>query len=137
MSAAAPFRIARIDHVVFRIRDAERSVRFYQDVLGCRQERRSDELGLIQLRAGDSLIDLVPVDSPLGKPGGEAPGEQGRNVDHVCLRIDPFDEDALRRHLVAHGIEPGDVGQRYGADGMGPSVYIRDPDGNVLELKGK
>jgi glyoxylase I family protein len=125
-----------IDHVVLRVSDVERSLAFYCDVLGCREERRSDALGLIQLRAGRNLIDLVDVDSPLGRAGGEPPGNTGRNVDHVALRIEPFDPDALAAHLEAHGVEPGDVVQRYGAEGNGPSMYVRDPDGNVVELKG-
>ena len=59
--------IRGIDHVVLRVTDVSASLRFYCDVLGCREERRLDELGLIQLRAGAALIDLVPIDSPLGR----------------------------------------------------------------------
>ncbi|UCE84557.1 MAG: VOC family protein [Deltaproteobacteria bacterium] len=130
------FRLLGLDHVVLRVTDVERAIAFYCGVLGCHEERRIEALGLIQLRAGASLIDLVGVDSALGRAGGAAPSDTGRNVDHVCLRIDPFDEAALRTHLEAQGVEPGDVAQRYGADGHGPSMYIRDPDGNVVELKG-
>ena len=129
-------RVLGIDHVVLRVADVERSLAFYCGVLGCQEERRIDALGLIQLRAGRSLIDLVDVASPLGRAGGEPPGKTGRNVDHVALRIEPFDPDALAAHLEAHGVEPGDVAQRYGAEGNGPSMYVRDPDGNVVELKG-
>ncbi len=128
-------RVLGLDHVVVRVRDVEAALRFYQGALGLAIERRSDELGLIQLRAGASLIDLVPVDSPLGRAGGPPPGE-GRNVDHFCLRIEPFDQGALAAQLERHGVAPGDVGRRYGADGFGPSMYVRDPDGNVVELKG-
>jgi catechol 2,3-dioxygenase-like lactoylglutathione lyase family enzyme len=128
-------RIEGLDHVVLRVAEVERSLRFYCGALGCSVERQSEVLGLYQLRAGRSLIDLVAVDSPLGRAGGPAPGP-GRNVDHVALRLESFDEAALRAHLAAHGVEPGDVGQRYGAEGMGPSMYVRDPDGNVVELKG-
>ena len=128
-------RVEGIDHVVLRVGDVERSLRFYCGVLGCSVERQSEALGLYQLRAGRSLIDLVAVDSPLGKAGGPPPGP-GRNVDHVALRLESFDGPALRAHLTEHGVEPGDVGQRYGAEGMGPSLYVRDPDGNVVELKG-
>jgi catechol 2,3-dioxygenase-like lactoylglutathione lyase family enzyme len=88
------------------------------------------------VRAGDSLIDLVPIDQPLGRMGGAGPAFEGRNLDHFAIQIAPFDLDAIRRHLGASGIEIGEVGQRYGAEGSGPSVYIRDPDGNVVELKG-
>ncbi len=131
-----PFELGGLDHVVLRVADPARSVRFYRDVLGCAVERELEALGLIQLRAGRSLIDLVGVETPLGRLGGAAPGPEARNVDHVALRIDPFDEAALRAHLEAHGVEPGEVGRRYGADGFGPSMYVRDPDGNVVELKG-
>lgn len=128
--------IRAIDHVVVRVSDIEASLRFYRDALGCGVERASEALGLYQLRAGTSLIDLVPVTGPLGKLGGAAPGAEGRNVDHVALALGSFDEAALRAHLERHGIEPGDVAERYGAGGMGPSMYVRDPDGNVVELKG-
>jgi glyoxylase I family protein len=92
--------------------------------------------GLIQLRAGQSLIDLVPVDSEMGKIGGAAPGREGRNLEHFCLRIEPFDEPALRNRLAEYGVAAGAVNTRYGAEGFGPSVYITDPEGNVVELKG-
>jgi catechol 2,3-dioxygenase-like lactoylglutathione lyase family enzyme len=128
-------RIEGLDHVVLRVGDVQSSLRFYCDVLGCSLERQSDALGLYQLRAGRSLIDLVAVDSPLGRAGGPPPGP-GRNVDHVALRLAAFDEPALRAHLATHGVEAGDVAPRYGAEGMGPSMYVRDPDGNVVELKG-
>ncbi len=128
--------IRGLDHVVLRVADLERALRFYCDVLGCTEERRLDALGLVQLRAGAALIDLVPVDSPLGRHGGPAPGESGRNVDHFALQLERLDETLLRSHLEAHGIAPGDVAQRYGAQGMGPSMYLRDPDGNTVELKG-
>ena len=128
--------IRRIDHVVLRVRDLDAALGFYVGALGCSEERRIDALGLVQLRAGASLIDLVPVDSPLGKAGGGAPDPAAKNVDHFCLRIEPFDAEALAAHLRANGIEPGAVGERYGADGYGPSMYVRDPDGNVVELKG-
>jgi catechol 2,3-dioxygenase-like lactoylglutathione lyase family enzyme len=125
-----------LDHVVLRVAELERSLRFYCDALGCRVERRLDALGLVQLRAGAALIDLVPVDSPLGRAGGSAPGAAGRNLDHFALQVARFDAEALRAHLAARGVEAGEVAERYGALGMGPSLYLRDPDGNVVELKG-
>ena len=133
---ATPIEIGGLDHVVLRVRDVDAALRFYCDVLGCREERRIENLGLVQLRAGDALIDLVDLGAPLGQAGGAGPGAEGRNVDHFALRLAAFDEARLRSHLEAHGVEPGEVGQRYGAGGMGPSMYIRDPDGNVVELKG-
>ena len=129
-------KIKGLDHVVLRVVDLQRAQHFYGEVLGCREERRLEELGLYQMRAGSALIDLVPVDSALGRTGGCGPGRQGRNMDHFCLRIDPFDVNAIAAHLESHGIEAGEVSTRYGADGNGPSIYIRDPDGNTVELKG-
>ena len=129
-------RIRGLDHVVLRVADLERSLAFYCEVLGCSEERRVDDLGLVQLRAGAQLIDLVDVASPLGRLGGAPPGKEARNVDHFALEIEGFDASAIAAHLEAHGVEPGEVAERYGARGMGPSMYIRDPDGNVVELKG-
>ena len=129
-------KIREIDHVVLRIIDLDAMIRFYTRVLGCTIERRQDEIGLVQLRAGSSLVDLVPVSGKLGKEGGAAPGTQGRNVDHVCFRVEPFDEGAIRAHLAAHGVAAGPVESRYGAEGEGPSIYLKDPEGNALELKG-
>ena len=130
------FTIKAIDHVVLRVADMDRAVRFYCDVLGCHEERRAEAIGLIQLRAGAALIDIVGVGSELGRLGGAGPGPEGRNMDHFCLTIEPFDEAALRAHLADHGIAAGAVKKRYGAEGQGPSLYITDPDGNTVELKG-
>ena len=129
-------QIREIDHLVLRVVDLEAMLRFYCDALGCAVERRQDKIGLIQLRAGRSIIDLVPVEGKLGKAGGVAPGREGRNLDHFCLRVEPFDEADIRRHLESFGIEMGSVEMRYGAEGEGPSVYLTDPEGNVVELKG-
>jgi glyoxylase I family protein len=134
--SAAPFQLLQLDHVVLRVRDPEAMVAFYCDVLGCSVERRQDEIGLIQLRAGRSLIDLVGVDGKLGRMGGAAPGVEGRNMDHLCLRADPFDRDAILAHLRAHDVRIGEFGSRYGAEGEGPSQYLFDPEGNLVELKG-
>lgn len=128
--------IRGIDHLVLRVRDLPRALAFYCDLLGCREERRLEELGLVQLRAGAGLIDLVALDSPLGRAGGAPPGDGGRNVDHFALQLAHFDEERLRAALSAAGVQPGEVARRYGAGGMGPSMYVRDPDGNVVELKG-
>lgn len=128
--------IREIDHVVLRVTDLDAMLRFYAEVLGCPLERSQEEIGLYQLRAGRSLIDLVPVGGKLGAMGGAAPGREGRNMDHLCLRVDPFDADAIRRHLSDHGIDAGEVAMRYGAEGDGPSLYLTDPEGNTVELKG-
>ena len=130
------FRILAIDHVVLRVKDLAGMEAFYCDVLGCTIERERADLGLTQLRAGSSLIDLVPVKGRLGRRGGVAPTIEGRNLDHVCLRIDPFEPKDLLEHLARFGVDAGEVTSRYGADGEGPSVYISDPEGNTVELKG-
>jgi glyoxylase I family protein len=128
--------IRDIDHIVLRVIDLDRMLRFYCDVLGCTVERRQDAIGLVQLRAGRSLLDLVPVSGELGRAGGAPPGPEGRNVDHFCFRVEPFDEIAIRSQLEAHQVEAGPTASRNGADGEGPSIYISDPEGNTVELKG-
>lgn len=133
---ASALHIKGIDHVVLRVSDISRACAFYCGVLGCTEERRLPDLGLVQLRAGNALIDLVDIALPIGKKGGSPPGAEGRNMDHFAVQIETFDETALRRHLAAHGVTPGSIETRYGATGLGPSMYIRDPDGNVVELKG-
>jgi len=130
------FAIRQIDHIVLRVRDLEAMRRFYVDVLGCTREKDQPELGLYPLRAGQSLIDLVTIDGKLGRAGGAAPAREGRNLDHFCLRIDPYDEASLRSWLAAKGVAAGESGQRYGAEGEGPSLYLCDPEGNTIELKG-
>jgi glyoxylase I family protein len=129
-------QIKHLDHIVLRVRDLEAMMTFYTQVMGCSVEKVQRDLGLYQLRAGSALIDLVPVDEPLGMKGGAAPGKEGRNLDHFCLRVEPFDADAITDHLRQHGADPAPVASRYGAEGQGPSIYVNDPEGNVVELKG-
>lgn len=128
-------RILGIDHVVLRVAELQRALDFYCGALGCAVERRRDDIGLLQLRAGSALIDLVPVDGALGRSGGPPPGESGRNVDHVCLLVEPFDAAAIAARLRAAGAPVGEVARRYGAVGESDSLYTRDPDGNTIELK--
>ena len=125
-----------LDHVAVRVADLERALRFYRDALGLRIERRIEALGLVQLRAGASLIDLVPVDSPLGRAGGGAPDPRGRNIDHFALTLSHFDEPWIRALVARHDIPASETAERYGAEGFGPSIYLTDPDGNTVELKG-
>jgi len=128
--------ITHLDHLVLRVTDLRAMMAFYTDVLGCPVEKIQENLGLYQLRAGSALIDLVPIDGPLGLKGGAAPGVEGRNLDHFCLRVEPFDAEAIIAHLRARGADPAPVASRYGAEGQGPSIYVTDPEGNVVELKG-
>ena len=131
------FTVQHIDHIVLRVASLERAITFYCNVLGCQVARRRDDLGLIHLSAGTSMIDLVALDGRLGQRGGAGPAKQGRNVDHLCLRVEPFDEAALTAHLAAHDIPVhGAAAVNFGAEGEGLSLYISDPDGNTVELKG-
>lgn len=118
-------QIRGIDHLVLRVRDMERMVRFYCDVLGAEHVAYRPAFDMTHLRAGRSMIDLV---------AGEA-GE-GRNMDHFCLRIEPFDEAAIVAHLKAHRVALGKITTRFGAEGNGVSIYLTDPEGNQVELKG-
>lgn len=121
-------RLMGLDHVVLRSADAERLASFYVDVLGCCEERRIDaSIRLVQLRAGAALIDILAID--------EAPPD-AHNMDHFCLRVDDFEPDDIRARLSAAGCSPEPPARRYGADGFGQSIYFRDPDGNLVELKG-
>ncbi len=128
--------ITGIDHLVLRARDPEALVAFYTGVLGLTVERVQARIGLTQLRAGSSLIDIVGVDGQLGRLGGAAPGVEGRNLDHFCLTVRGFDLERVKAHLTAHGVALGEEGERYGAAGEGLSIYLTDPEGNGLELRG-
>lgn len=128
--------IREIDHVVLRVRDMAAIRHFYCDVLGAAHVAYRPKFGMSHLKAGASMIDLVAVDGPLGKAGGAAPGKEGRNMDHVCLRVEPFDQDAILAHLERHGVAVGEIRRRYGAEGNGVSIYVADPEGNTVELKG-
>lgn len=125
-----------IDHVVLRVRDIGAMTKFYCDVLGATHVAYRAEFGMTHLRVGASMIDLVAVDGPLGRAGGAAAGSEGRNMDHLCLRVEPFEQDAIVAHLKQHGVAVGDIRTRYGAEGNGTSIYLADPEGNTVELKG-
>ena len=132
-----PINIRAIDHVVLRVADVSRSLHFYCDVLGCHEERRNDDVGLVQLRAGGSIIDLVDLGALADAAPGPGSDAAGRNMDHFAVRIDAYDEAALKAYLESHGIEPTEVRDSvHGAEGRGPAMYIQDPDGNTVELKG-
>ena len=136
-SMATPFSVQCIDHIVLRVSELRRSIDFYGSVLGCEVVKRRDDLGLVHLRAGASMIDLVSIDGTLGSRGGAGPASEGKNMDHVCLRIDSFDEAQVVAHLASHGLAPlGGATVNFGAEGDGLSLYFTDPDGNIIELKG-
>ena len=131
-----PIRITKLDHVVLRVADIEKSIRFYRDILGCPEARTRPDTGLYQYQAGASMIDLVPLDSPAGQSSGYGPPSRGRNMEHFALTVAAFDEPALRGYLERNGVKIIKAGRRFGAEGYGPSIYIEDPDGNEVELKG-
>jgi glyoxylase I family protein len=126
-TAQPALRVKGLDHVVLRVADMDRAIAFYEEVLGLHVERRLESIGLVQLRAGAAMIDLVPRTED---------EDDGRNMDHFAVRIEEMDVPALTAHLRQHGIDPGEVRRRYGAEGYGSSIYITDPDGNTVELKG-
>ncbi len=130
------FRIDHLDHVVLRVGNLDRSIAWYTDVLGCKAERRVEKVGIAQMRAGRSMIDLVSFDGVIGREHGPKPGSDGHNMHHLCLKIDRFDEPALVHFLESKGVKPFDISKRFGADGYGPCIYFTDPDSNWIELKG-
>ena len=131
-----PINVKSLDHVVIRAHHAPVLVEFYRDIIGCRVERELPaDLGLTQLRAGTSLVDIIAVDSKLGKLGGNAPSSEGHNMDHFCLTIESINELDLIAYLKDKGVRCGNFSERYGAEGFGRSIYLRDPEGNTLELR--
>jgi glyoxylase I family protein len=130
-----PFAIEGIDHVLLLVEHMPRALAFYQDVLGCEVARRMDEHGMVQLRAGAALIDLVDVATPEGAWARSGTGG-GRNMDHLCLATTRWEPDVLRQRLATLGVEIVEEGMRYGARGTGFSIYVRDPSGNTIEIKG-
>ncbi len=131
-----PFGIKGLDHVVLRCSDVEAMIAFYCDTLGGSIAKRNDKRGLIHIRTGNSMIDLVAIDGELGRAGGAPPAKEGRNMDHFCLRIDPFDVGQLTEYFRSRGIEVREPRTRFGAEGDGVSLYMFDPEGNRVELKG-
>ena len=131
-----PFSIQHIDHIVLRVADLQRSIDFYDRVFGAEVVKRNEKFGLVHLRAGTSMIDLVDLAGEIGRKGGGAAGAERRNVDHFCLRIEPFDEAVLIAHLQSFGLTVAKAESRFGAEGKGLSLYCFDPDGNQVELKG-
>ena len=136
MIQPSPFRVLGLDHVVFRAKDLARMESFYVDALGCEVVKRQEHLGLVHIRAGRALVDLVSVEGKIGRMGGAAPGPEGHNVAHICLRVDPFDATAIRARMSTLGVPCSEPSSNFGAEGEGPSLYLTDPEGNTVELKG-
>jgi glyoxylase I family protein len=133
--SAPPFTLVGLDHVVFLVDDMARAVDFYARVLGCTPGYSYPKLGMEQVWCGAALIVLWDITHP-GAAAAVPPVAGGRNVDHVCIATSTFDHAAMRAHLAAQGVEIEREAFHGGARGMGHSVYIRDPWGNRLELKG-
>ena len=136
MSTKNPINIRQIDHVVIRVNDLDRMVDWYGDVLGCKLERGPGDFRIAQLRAGNSLIDLVDANGPFGRERGSPPDQNAPNMDHVCLQVQPGNTEDIEAHLRKFDVKFGEVNDRYGATGRGPSIYLQDPEGNTIELKG-
>lgn len=115
-----------LDHVVVEVRDVETSVAFYGQGLGMQPVRldqfRAGQAPFVSMRAGSSLVDLMPAENP------------GPGPHHFCLTY-PVPIDELVAHLAAVGIPHTPSDRRFGALGMGESVYVHDPDGHMVELR--
>lgn len=133
--AGPPFVLAGIDHVLLLVNDMHAARGFYCAILGCTLEDELPQFGMLQLRAGQSLIDLVDVSTSAGA-WARPQASNGRNLDHLCLALKPYDEAALRRHLKNHAIAIVEEGRHRGAHGDSLSIYVKDPSGNTIELKG-
>lgn len=129
------FRVLAIDHVVLRCRDLPVMLEFYCNGLGFEVAKRNEPLGLVHLKSHAAMVDLISLDGPLGRAGGAGAGTEGRNMDHLCLRVDPFDPEALMRHFEALGAAPAELRTRFGGQGDGLSFYVSDPEGNRVEIK--
>jgi glyoxylase I family protein len=130
-----PFSLVGIDHVVFLVDDMSRAMEFYAKVLGCVPGYSYPALGIEQVWCGAALIVLWDTTHP-GAAGASPAVPGGRNVDHLCIATSPFAPEAMRAHLAVHGVAILREATHGGARGMGHSLYIRDPFGNVLEIKG-
>lgn len=128
-------RITGMDHIVLRVKNVEESLRFYSDVLGLKPERvdlwRQGEVPFPSARINDdTIIDLLATgQAPIGKDGL-------RNQDHFCMVIESMDMHDLKAKFESIGVEiQGGPGKRWGAHGDGISLYLYDPDYNVIELR--
>lgn len=128
--------VTGLDHLVLRVRDLERAVSFYGDLLGlpieCLEEYRAGTRPFISARVGGQLIDLVP--DPTYDP---AAGAEQSGFLHLCLRVRGRLAGDLLPRLRARAVDVIEEAPvlRLGATGYGPSIYVRDPDGYVVELK--
>ena len=129
-----PFELRAIDHVVLIVDDLERAVKWFAEVVGATEEHSLRQFGMVQLRAGASMIDLVDAASEKGE-WARPKVDGGRNMDHLCLEIGPVTKAAMEAHLQKHELAVEETGWRSGAKGQGYSWYIRDPWDHQIELK--
>ena len=128
-AAPAAFTPLGLDHVVLTVRDQDASRRFYVESLGCTVDHVNERVSLVQLRFGEHLIDLLRAPGPESPRGG---------LDHFCLSIRCDDLARVAAELRRRGVTvEGEVVERRGAYGHGPSLYLRDPDGYRIELKAR
>ena len=121
-------RVTGLDHIVLRVADVERSLAWYQDRLGLAGERvdewRRGEVPFPSVRVdAGTLVDLLA-----GAP-------TGTNLDHFCLVVDDADLDALAASGDFDVVGDGPIDGLFGARGYARSLYVRDPDGFVVELR--
>ncbi|MBU3824151.1 MAG: VOC family protein [Candidatus Oceanisphaera merdipullorum] len=129
------FEVVGLDHLVLRVRQPIRMLDFYCRILGCKLDREVADLGFYQVRVGNQVLDLVDVQGPLGADGG-TPDQCKANMDHFCLLVSAFDAEALSAYFRKNGVIHEPATSRISAQGEGLSMYVYDPEGNKVELKG-
>lgn len=130
-----PFNVVGLDHVVILVTDMQKALDFYQGILGLPHGYAFPDIAMEQLWVGTELLVLIDISTPKGA-GAIPPVSGGRNMDHFCISLVPYDKDALRAYLVDQGVEIVNEAFHSGARGMGEAIYVLDPFGNKVELKG-
>jgi glyoxylase I family protein len=123
---APPFELLGLDHLLLHVRGMAEAELFYCGVLGCEVKHRMGRLGMIELSAGVTLVD---IDDPNGAWALDG-AERGRNLDHFAILTDGWDEPAMRAWLARHGVA---IEEERAEEGE-LSFYLRDPSGNLVEL---
>ena len=136
MAAVPDFQIVDLDHIVLRVKDVERAIEFYTGTLGLAPHRleefRAGEVPFPCARVNDhTIIDLLPWTED--EPVGDGP----RNLDHFCMAVKEIDMAEFAEYLQSEGVTVHSerTGRRSGAQGMADSIYIKDTEGNTIELR--